>query len=108
MATVAHVVDRMRNQYLPVRATEEPQYLIKSDKTDRLAMQKGSALKRSPSRKPPKGVAEAFLLDGESTSSARLSRLHRLACPRPSKYPVVDHSMCNMTIKEADKLSVEP
>jgi hypothetical protein len=30
---------------------EEPQYLIKSDKTDHLAMHKGSALKKLPKRK---------------------------------------------------------
>jgi len=35
-----------------VHATkEEPQYLIKSDKTDHLAMHKGSALKKLNSRK---------------------------------------------------------
>jgi len=30
---------------------DEPQYLIKSDKTDHLAMHKGSALKKLPGRK---------------------------------------------------------
>ena len=30
---------------------EEPQYLIKSDKTDHLAMHKGSALRKIPKRK---------------------------------------------------------
>jgi hypothetical protein len=30
---------------------EEPQYLIKSDKTDHLAIHKGSALKKVPKRK---------------------------------------------------------
>jgi len=41
-----------------VRATEkEPQYLIKSDKTDHLAMHKGSALKKLRKTKPrPKNV----------------------------------------------------
>jgi hypothetical protein len=35
-----------------VHATkEEPQYMIKSDKTDHLAMHKGSALKKISSRK---------------------------------------------------------
>lgn len=35
---------------------EEPQYLIKSDKTDHMAMHKGSALKklRSPAKRPSK------------------------------------------------------
>lgn len=35
---------------------EEPQYLIKSDKTDHLAMHKGSALKklRSGAKRPPR------------------------------------------------------
>jgi Hypervirulence associated proteins TUDOR domain len=32
-------------------STEEPQYLIKSDKTDHLAMHKGSALRKIPRRK---------------------------------------------------------
>ncbi len=31
-------------------SAEEPQYLIKSDKTDHLAMHKGSALTRIPAR----------------------------------------------------------
>lgn len=31
---------------------EEPQYLIKSDKTDHMAMHKGSALKKIRKRKP--------------------------------------------------------
>ena len=41
-----------------VRASkEEPQYLIKSDKTDHLAMHKGSALKKLRKTKPrPKNV----------------------------------------------------
>ena len=35
---------------------EEPQYLIKSDKTDHVAMHKGSALKKLPARakRPPR------------------------------------------------------
>jgi hypothetical protein len=37
----------------------EPQYLIKSDKTDHLAMHKGSALKRIPKgKRQPKGSAK--------------------------------------------------
>jgi hypothetical protein len=37
-----------------VRAsTEEPQYLIKSEKTDHLAMHKGSALRKLPKRNSP-------------------------------------------------------
>ena len=36
-----------------VRASkEEPQYLIRSDKTDHQAMHKGSALRKIPKRKP--------------------------------------------------------
>ena len=36
-----------------VRATaEEPQYLIKSDKTDHMAMHKGAALKKTRSERP--------------------------------------------------------
>lgn len=31
---------------------EEPQYLIKSDKTDHMAMHKASALKKLPSKRP--------------------------------------------------------
>lgn len=41
-----------------VRASkEQPQYLIKSDKTDHLAMHKGSALKklRAPAKREPHG-----------------------------------------------------
>jgi len=45
-----------------VRASkEEPQYLIKSDKTDHLAMHKGSALKKLGKRKiPGKNAAQRF------------------------------------------------
>ena len=32
---------------------QEPQYLIKSDKTDHLAMHKGSALRKIGAKKPP-------------------------------------------------------
>lgn len=37
--------------YLRHASQEEPQYLIKSDKTDHLAMHKGSALKKIPKKK---------------------------------------------------------
>ena len=44
-----------------VRASkEEPQYLIKSDKTDHMAMHKGAALKKiSKSRSPIQGTVSA-------------------------------------------------
>jgi len=42
----------MRFKNYMVRASrEEPQYLIKSDKTDHLAMHKGTALKKLASKK---------------------------------------------------------
>jgi hypothetical protein len=37
--------------YVRHASKEEPQYLIKSDKTDHLAMHKGSALRKIPKRK---------------------------------------------------------
>ncbi len=41
-----------------VHASEEhPQYLIKSDKTDHLAMHKGSALKKIPASRPKRKAA---------------------------------------------------
>src|SRR5437870_13567968 len=41
---------------------EEPQYVIKSDKTDHLAIHKGSALnRRTPDRSPVSAVARARL-----------------------------------------------
>jgi hypothetical protein len=46
------VVAPMRFKGYTVRASrEEPQYLIESDKTDHLAMHKGSALRRLPARR---------------------------------------------------------
>ena len=43
--------------YIVRASKEEPQYLIKSDKTDHLAMHKGSALKKLRKTKPrPKNV----------------------------------------------------
>ena len=46
------VTSPMRFKNYMVRASkEEPQYLIKSDKTDHLAMHKGTALKRIAKRK---------------------------------------------------------
>ena len=46
------VTSPMRFKYYMVRASrEEPQYLIKSDKTDHLAMHKGTALKKIASKK---------------------------------------------------------
>lgn len=45
------VTSAIRFKNYTVRASkEEPQYLIKSDKTDHLAMHKGSALKKLESR----------------------------------------------------------
>ena len=47
------VTSPMKFKTYTVRASkEEPQYMIKSDKTDRLAMHKGSALKKI--RKAPR------------------------------------------------------
>ena len=42
--------------YVRHASKEEPQYQIKSDKTDHVAMHKGSALKkvRSPAKRPPR------------------------------------------------------
>ncbi len=42
--------------YIRHASKEEPQYLIKSDKTDHIAMHKGSALKklRSPAKRSPR------------------------------------------------------
>jgi hypothetical protein len=42
--------------YIRHASKDEPQYLIKSDKTDHLAMHKGSALKklRSPAKRSPR------------------------------------------------------
>jgi hypothetical protein len=37
--------------YIARASKEEPQYLIKSDKTEHLAMHKGAALKKVPKRK---------------------------------------------------------
>jgi hypothetical protein len=46
------VTSPMRFKNYMVRASrEEPQYLIKSDKTDHLAMHKGRALKKIASKK---------------------------------------------------------
>ena len=46
------VTSPMRFKNYMVRASrEEPQYLIKSDKTDHLAMHKGTALKKLASKK---------------------------------------------------------
>lgn len=46
------VTSPMRFKNYVVRASrKEPQYLIKSDKTDHLAMHKGTALKRVASKK---------------------------------------------------------
>jgi len=46
------VTSPMRFKNYVVRASrEEPQYLIKSDKTDHLAMHKGTALKKLASKK---------------------------------------------------------
>ena len=39
------------NGYMVHASREQPQYLIKSDKTDHLAMHKGSALKKIAKRK---------------------------------------------------------
>jgi hypothetical protein len=45
------VTSAMKFKTYTVRASkEEPQYLIKSDKTDHMAMHKGSALKRLKKR----------------------------------------------------------
>ena len=54
------VTSAVRFKTYTVRATkEEPQYLIKSDKTDHLAMHKGAALKRlDPSDPSPRSQAE--------------------------------------------------
>lgn len=42
-----------------VRASkEEPQYLIKSDKTDHMAMHKGSALRRLSGRRPSRATGK--------------------------------------------------
>ena len=38
--------------YTVQASKEEPQYLIKSDKTDHLAMHKGAALKKISQKKP--------------------------------------------------------
>ena len=47
------VTSRMKFKTYTVHASkEEPQYLIKSDKTDHLAMHKGAALKKISQKKP--------------------------------------------------------
>jgi hypothetical protein len=47
------VTSRMKFKTYTVHASkEEPQYLIKSDKTDHLAMHKGPALKKISQKKP--------------------------------------------------------
>ena len=47
------ITSRMKFKTYTVHASkEEPQYLIKSDKTDHLAMHKGVALKQISQKKP--------------------------------------------------------
>jgi len=45
------IISQIKFKGYTVRASkDEPQYLIKSDKTDHMAMHKGSALKKMPSK----------------------------------------------------------
>ena len=44
--------------YIVHASKEEPQYLIKSDKTDHMAMHKGSALRRLSGRRPSRATGK--------------------------------------------------
>ncbi len=50
---------------------EEPQYLIKSDTTDHLAVHKGSALKNLKSKKEPSAKRSGFTSHHHSRQDAR-------------------------------------